>query len=189
MAVNLDIPTDEKTFCFRHPTVETGLRCNNCGKYICSKCAMRTPVGYRCPDCIRTQQNVFFNMNQASYVIAGAVAFVLSLPVIYIAIKLGILLLIIILGIPVGGFISEAVVRAIKKQRGRYTWLVVGTAVVLAGLVVMYFTYQDLFALLGTPEALDEGLGFGTIVQLAAPGLIMTGIVAVTAAARFRYGK
>jgi hypothetical protein len=52
----------------------------------------------------------------------------------------------------------------------------------------MYFTYQDLFALLGTPDALDEG-GLGYIVQLAAPGLIMTGIVAVTAAARFRYGK
>lgn len=29
----------------------TGLRCTNCGKPICPKDAVRTPVGLRCPDC------------------------------------------------------------------------------------------------------------------------------------------
>lgn len=37
--------------CSYHPNVMTGLRCNRCGKPICPKCAVRTPVGMRCPDC------------------------------------------------------------------------------------------------------------------------------------------
>ena len=37
--------------CSYHPNVMTGLRCNRCGKPICPQCAVRTPVGMRCPDC------------------------------------------------------------------------------------------------------------------------------------------
>ena len=37
--------------CSYHPKVQTGLRCSRCGKPICPQCAVRTPVGLRCPDC------------------------------------------------------------------------------------------------------------------------------------------
>ena len=37
--------------CSYHPQVRTGLRCSRCGKPICPQCAVRTPVGLRCPDC------------------------------------------------------------------------------------------------------------------------------------------
>ena len=37
--------------CTYHPNVETGLRCTRCGKPICPQCAVRSPVGLRCPDC------------------------------------------------------------------------------------------------------------------------------------------
>jgi membrane associated rhomboid family serine protease len=42
----------EPVKCARHPEVETGLRCNRCNTPICPRCAERTPVGFRCPDCI-----------------------------------------------------------------------------------------------------------------------------------------
>jgi hypothetical protein len=29
----------------------TGLRCSRCGKPICPRCGVRTPVGLRCPEC------------------------------------------------------------------------------------------------------------------------------------------
>ena len=48
--------------CKRHPNVETLLRCNQCNEPICLKCAVRTPVGYRCQDCIRAQQDKAYNM-------------------------------------------------------------------------------------------------------------------------------
>jgi len=37
--------------CYRHPKVETGVSCSNCGRPICTDCMTPTPVGMRCPDC------------------------------------------------------------------------------------------------------------------------------------------
>ncbi|HRA47195.1 MAG TPA: B-box zinc finger protein [Thermomicrobiales bacterium] len=37
--------------CARHPKTLTRLRCSKCGTPICPLCAVRTPVGLRCPDC------------------------------------------------------------------------------------------------------------------------------------------
>lgn len=47
------------TYCANHPKVETVLRCRTCDKYICVKCAVRTPTGYRCKECVRGQQKIF----------------------------------------------------------------------------------------------------------------------------------
>jgi len=43
--------TTEDVPCARHPKVQTRLRCSRCGTPICPQCAVRTPVGLRCPDC------------------------------------------------------------------------------------------------------------------------------------------
>jgi hypothetical protein len=47
--------------CAEHPNVETRLRCSRCGKPICPQCAVRTPVGMRCPDCAGTRASVKAN--------------------------------------------------------------------------------------------------------------------------------
>ena len=41
--------------CADHPDVETRLRCSRCGRPICPRCSVRTPVGMRCPDCAGTR--------------------------------------------------------------------------------------------------------------------------------------
>jgi hypothetical protein len=46
-------------YCANHPGVETALRCNRCDKPICPKCAVRSPVGYSCKECVKKQQKVF----------------------------------------------------------------------------------------------------------------------------------
>ena len=65
--------------CYRHPDVETGLRCIKCGNYICTKCAVRTPVGFRCPDCVRELENKYYTGATTDYIIAALVSFPLSL--------------------------------------------------------------------------------------------------------------
>lgn len=40
-----------ETTCSYHPSVLTHLRCSRCGKPICPRCGVRTPIGLRCPDC------------------------------------------------------------------------------------------------------------------------------------------
>ncbi|MBA2595076.1 MAG: hypothetical protein H0V00_00430 [Chloroflexia bacterium] len=47
--------------CAEHPDVETRLRCSRCGKPICPRCGVRTPVGMRCPDCAGTRSAVAAN--------------------------------------------------------------------------------------------------------------------------------
>jgi hypothetical protein len=39
--------------CSFHPGVETGVRCTECGRYICPKDMVDTPVGYKCPICAK----------------------------------------------------------------------------------------------------------------------------------------
>src|SRR3954464_12894718 len=95
---------DGRTFCAIHTAVETTLRCNKCGRYMCVRCAVRTPVGYRCKECVHQQQDSFFTATQGDYLIAGAVAFGLGLPAAFILSRvLGFLLLIILLSFPAGG--------------------------------------------------------------------------------------
>ncbi len=43
--------TQGETRCSYHPGVATRLRCSRCGKPICPRCSVRTPVGLRGPDC------------------------------------------------------------------------------------------------------------------------------------------
>jgi hypothetical protein len=47
--------------CADHPDVETRLRCSRCGRPICPRCGVRTPVGMRCPDCAGTRSAVAAN--------------------------------------------------------------------------------------------------------------------------------
>jgi len=54
----------EPIYCYRHPTVETGLRCNRCSKPICPKCAQRGPVGFRCPDCVIELEDRYYSQVQ-----------------------------------------------------------------------------------------------------------------------------
>ncbi|HRE46116.1 MAG TPA: hypothetical protein PLD47_00185 [Aggregatilineales bacterium] len=110
---------EEKTYCAVHPTVESGLKCNKCGRYMCTKCAVYTPVGYRCKQCVNQQQAGFFKALPIDYALAIAVALVGGLLGGFILPKL-FLFGVLILSFPAGIGIGEAVWRVTKKRRGKY---------------------------------------------------------------------
>ena len=123
----------EPMYCVNHPNVETYLRCNKCGQPICAKCAVRTPVGYRCRDCISAQQRVFYaDFHPVYYLVAAVVALPLALVAGWLVPSLG--WYAIILGPLAGGGIAEAAHWAIRRRRGQYTWLVVCGCIVLGAL-------------------------------------------------------
>jgi hypothetical protein len=70
--------TPEPLYCANHPGVETSLRCNKCNKPICPKCAVHTPTGYRCRECVRGQLKQFENAQWADYLVGSVVGFILS---------------------------------------------------------------------------------------------------------------
>src|SRR4030043_298820 len=60
--------------CANHPNRETSLRCKRCNKPICSSCAVLTPVGYRCRECVRGQQATFDTAGVGALVVGAGAA-------------------------------------------------------------------------------------------------------------------
>ena len=130
-----EVPLDDVVlYCANHPKVETMLRCNRCGKPICSRCAVGTPVGYRCKQCLGQQQAVFYSGGAVDYVIGGAIALVLGGIAAYLMALLGVWFFALILGPTFGVAIAEAVRFAVRRRRSRYLWLVVAGGMVVGAL-------------------------------------------------------
>ncbi|MCW5838596.1 MAG: B-box zinc finger protein [Anaerolineales bacterium] len=102
------------TYCANHPTRETGLRCNQCEKYICAQCAIHTPTGYRCRECVRGQQKVFDTSTPRDYVLAILVATLLSALGGYLALRIGFFTLFLA---PLAGNLIAAAVRRVTGRR------------------------------------------------------------------------
>ncbi|HEX9596462.1 MAG TPA: hypothetical protein VF982_06245 [Anaerolineales bacterium] len=133
------------TYCANHPGVETGLRCNNCGKYICPKCAVRTPTGYRCRECVRGQQKIFETAQPTDYIIGFVVSLALSAIGALIAARIGFFT--ILLAPVAGGIIAEAVRAVTGKRRSPRLFTLVAAGVAIGGAI---FVIQPLlFALAG----------------------------------------
>jgi hypothetical protein len=168
--------TDTALHCAFHPDRETTLRCNRCEKPICTKCAVLTPVGYRCKECVRGQQSVFDTARPIDFVIAAVVAAVGT------GIAVALLNFIGFWGFfvapVVGGGLAEIVRVAVRRRRGRKLPLVAtlaGGAGVLAALLP---TLASVFVLLLSGGGIDV-LG-GTLLRIVFPlvtgGLLLSAL-------------
>ncbi|MEU1267510.1 rhomboid family intramembrane serine protease [Streptomyces sp. NPDC005799] len=46
-------PESTVTTCYRHPAVESHVRCTRCDRYICPNCMREASVGHQCVECVR----------------------------------------------------------------------------------------------------------------------------------------
>jgi hypothetical protein len=130
---NAEAEEELTLYCTVHPTVETTLRCNRCGRPMCTKCAVKTPVGYRCKQCVREQQDKFFDAQILDYIVAAGVSLVISFFAAAVIARMWFLFAF-FLSPAVGGVIGTLVWRLTNKRRGRYVALVVATSVVVGAL-------------------------------------------------------
>jgi tetratricopeptide (TPR) repeat protein len=144
-----EVPLDDGAlYCEIHPDVETMLRCNRCGKPICTRCAVQTPVGYRCKQCVGQQQAAFYTGGAADYVIGGVIALVLSAIASYLMTLLGAWFFALILGPTIGIGIAEAVRLAVRRRRSHYLWLVVVIGLIAGALPALLLALASLWGLL-----------------------------------------
>ncbi|MCX7753884.1 MAG: hypothetical protein N2117_01380 [Anaerolineales bacterium] len=126
----------EVTYCTYHPSVETTLRCRRCEKYICTKCAVRTPTGYICKECSRAQQKAFETAETIDYLLGFAAAVVLSLIGSFLIMLIGFVgffgLILVSLAAPTAGILIAEALRFVTRRR-RSALLF---RVILAGLIV-----------------------------------------------------
>ncbi len=124
--------------CATHPDTETELGCSRCGKPICARCLVHTPVGARCRECANVRRIPTYNMARATFVRAGAAALAAG-------IALGIVWAIFnpvtyfffgaVAGLAVGYGAGELISLATNRKAGPPLQAIAVSAVVLAYLV------------------------------------------------------
>lgn len=158
------IATGKPLVCINHPQRETSLRCNRCGAPICTKCAKRTPVGFRCAECVQAQQAAFYTVRWYDYPVAAFIALLLSVPAGVLTGMAGWWFALIIS--PLAGALIGAVVhRAVGRRRGRWIWLAVGVCIVLGALA----------ALIASPRAVIALGVFAVLATASAVGVLRLG--------------
>ncbi len=124
-------------YCTNHPNTETLLRCNKCGRPFCIRCLERTPVGYRCKECLNVQRAGYYTATPVDYAVAAVVGTIASVVGGAIAAVIGgFFFLAAIFYAPfAGGIIAELIRLPIQKRRGRYLWLIGCVSVIVGGLI------------------------------------------------------
>lgn len=128
--------------CATHPAVETNLRCGKCGKPICPKCLVQTPVGARCPDCARLGKLPTYRVSIPYYlraigtglgmgIVCGLVWGAIGWVVPFFSFNL-------LLAPGAGYAIGEVVSRSVNRKRGTGLAVVAGIAVVISYLISVF---------------------------------------------------
>lgn len=119
--------------CSYHPDVETELTCTECGRPICPREMVLTPVGYKCPEHAQAAKGQYTYVKPRQFVLALAAG---------VAAGVGGALLVRVVGF--GGFflgiiwgmlVAEAVRRASGGHRGGTVGAIAAGSIVAGGLV------------------------------------------------------
>ncbi len=145
----LPSPQEAPLHCYRHPGVETLLRCGRCGQPICVRCIVQTPVGARCPDCARLRRLPTYQVSLANYLVAGGLALGLGLGLgvawtLFIAFFFRLGLLLLVGGLGVGYIIGEVTSLAVNRKRGAGLQAIAALGTVLSYGVALLFTGSGL---------------------------------------------
>jgi hypothetical protein len=162
--------------CATHPNVETELSCGKCGKPICPRCMVHTPVGARCPSCAQVRRIPTYNMSSATFARAAGAALGAGVAIGTAWAFFNIITYIfygVIAGLAIGYVIGELVSLATNRKAGPPL-----QAIAVGGVVLAYVMRS----------ALLLGVGSWGLHDLRGDlfGLIVTGLAGFIAAGRLR---
>ena len=148
--------TTETLYCYIHPNRETALRCNNCNRPICAACAIHTPTGYRCRECVKGQQQAFNTSEWYDYILGFIVAMLLSAVAAFLVTFVGGIgffgWFLIAAGAPTAAVVIAEGVRTVTgKRRSRTLFITVAAGVIVGALPIILFQLvlaQNLFGVL-----------------------------------------
>jgi hypothetical protein len=128
--------------CATHPDVETNLRCGKCGKAICPKCQVETPVGARCPDCAKLYRLPTFDLSTKHYLraVGAGLGIAIACGAAWGAIEWVIPLFSFnLLLAPAAGYaIGEVVSLSVNRKRGTWLAVIAGVAVIISYLTSLF---------------------------------------------------
>ena len=153
---------EEAFYCEVHPERETMLRCNRCGRLMCTDCAVRHPVGLRCRECVNDTRSPIYKVDANTTVRTLLATLAVSTPVSLLVFIFGELvvgfgifgwIIAFMLGGAIGRAVSELVQRIIPRKRGTRIQQAVGTGIFLSSLIagaglLLFLGYLPSFILL-----------------------------------------
>lgn len=119
--------------CSYHPDVETELTCTECGKPICPKEMVLTPVGYKCPEHARAAKGQYTFVKPKQLALAVGAGLLVGVGGAFVVAGIGWGGFFI--GIIWGSLTSEAVRRASGGHRGGTVGVVAAASIVVGTLV------------------------------------------------------
>ena len=129
--------------CATHPEIETNLKCGKCGKPICPKCLVQTPVGARCPDCAKLYKLPTYRVSTKYYLraIGTALGMAIVCGVVWGVVRgfVPFFYLNLLLAPGAGYAIGEVVSISVNRKRGKGLAMVAGIAVAISYLVSLWF--------------------------------------------------
>lgn len=135
--------------CATHPEVETNLKCGRCGRYICPKCLVQTPVGMRCSDCAGIRRLPTFEVSLRQYLIACGVglgvAAVAGIALALIFNLFSYLVFYLVLAAAAGYGVGEAISRSVNRKRGPILQAIAGGSMALS--FAIGYPFLDSFSL------------------------------------------
>ncbi len=140
-------PESGAMVCANHPNRETYLRCNRCNKPICNECAVLTPTGYRCKECVRGQQKTFETAKNLDYILAGGIALVFSFLGSFIV---PVMQFFVIFIAPIVGMIAAEIIRrAVNRRRSHLLFRLAAAGAVVGGLPLLASGLLSLIGVVG----------------------------------------
>jgi len=149
--------------CATHPGVETNLRCGKCGKPICPKCMVQTPVGARCRDCAKLYKLPTYRVSAKYYLraISTALGMAIVCGVVWGVVRgfVPFFYLNLLLAPGAGYAIGEVVSISVNRKRGKGLAMVAGIAVAISYLVSLLLPWGLIFGLFHIIDLLALALG------------------------------
>jgi hypothetical protein len=131
--------TEETTtlYCYVHPDRETSLRCKVCERPICASCAVRTPTGYSCKECVRSHQKKFDTAVWYDYVIGFVLSAILSAVAAFIVTLISGFffgLIVLIVAPAAGRIIARILLAVLRRRRSRALFMTISGGMVFGAI-------------------------------------------------------
>jgi hypothetical protein len=159
---------DGRMFCYRHPTVETWLRCGRCDQPICGKCAVQGPVGSRCRQCGRVANDPLTSFTPRQVVIGTGVSVVAGAVAGFVGAYIGFFS--IVIGYFAGRFVADIVTRAIGYKRGPIMLAILFTGILLGTALGFGAQYLTFFSQLPADSEIPLGLWLQSVLPMVLVG-------------------
>lgn len=143
--------------CTYHPDIDTEMSCNECGKPICPKEMVLTPVGYKCPDCARPARSQYMYVKPRQLLLGSLAGLAAALVGAFVLSAIGFTFFLV--SIFYGALVGEAVRRGAGGHRGPVMSGVGIAAVIIAGFITGLGFFGIVMASVGVMGTLGWGWG------------------------------